>query len=117
MTVSDDGTRGYFVSIGSITTTTLADPSVPPNNGLVIYDLTDIQQRRPNPVPKGHWRGLLERRFDGAAHDPSDNQGQEVRIFVRRRRLWRHDEPGTARCGVRRGPDAVPVGKDHRHQQ
>ena len=52
LSVSDDGTRGYFVSIGSITPATLADPSVPPNNGLVIYDLTDFQNRAPNPQAK-----------------------------------------------------------------
>jgi hypothetical protein len=49
LSVSDDGTRGYFVSIGSVTPATLQDPNVPANNGLVIYDLTDIQQRKANP--------------------------------------------------------------------
>jgi hypothetical protein len=49
LSVSDDGTRGYFVSIGSVTPATLQDPNVPANNGLVIYDLTDIQQRKTNP--------------------------------------------------------------------
>jgi hypothetical protein len=82
MTVSDDGTRGYFVSIGSITTTTLADPTVPPNNGLVIYDLTDIQERRPNPVPKVigevYWK-------DGATAQhtiPVKIKGKKYVIFV-----------------------------------
>ncbi len=52
MSISDDGTRGYFVSIGSITNVTLGDPTVAPNNGLVIYDLTGIQQRVAGTVPK-----------------------------------------------------------------
>ncbi len=52
LSISDDGLRGYFVSIGSITPTTLIDPNVPANNGLVIYDLSEIQKRLPNPQPK-----------------------------------------------------------------
>jgi len=52
LSISDDGKRGYFVSIGSINPVTLTDPNVPANNGLVIYDLTDIQSRKPNPQPK-----------------------------------------------------------------
>jgi hypothetical protein len=52
LSISDDGMRGYFVSIGSINPTTLTDPAVPANNGLVIYDLSEIQQRLPNPQPK-----------------------------------------------------------------
>jgi len=60
LSVSDDGTRGYFVSIGSITPTTLTDPNVPPNNGLVIYDLTDFQNRVANPqarvVGEVYWK-------------------------------------------------------------
>jgi len=52
LSISDDGRRGYFVSIGSITPTTLTDPNVAANNGLVIYDLSDIQARKPNPQPK-----------------------------------------------------------------
>jgi hypothetical protein len=52
MSVSDDGTRGYFVSIGSVTPAGLQDPNVAANNGLVIYDLTDIQQRKANPQIK-----------------------------------------------------------------
>ena len=52
LSISDDGTRGYFVSIGSVTPTTLTDPNVPANNGFVIYDLTDFQRRKPNPQPR-----------------------------------------------------------------
>jgi hypothetical protein len=52
LSVSDDGLRGYFVSIGSINPVTLTDPNVPANNGLVIYDLSEFQKRLPNPQPK-----------------------------------------------------------------
>jgi hypothetical protein len=52
LSISDDGNRGYFVSIGSITPVTLTDPNVPANNGLVIYDLSDFQARRANPQPR-----------------------------------------------------------------
>src|SRR5215467_4358742 len=41
LSVSDDGMRGYFVSIGSVTPAGLTDPTVAANNGLVIYDLSD----------------------------------------------------------------------------
>jgi hypothetical protein len=52
MSISENGKRGYFVSIGSVTPVGIADPNVQANNGLVIYDLTEIQQRRPNPQPR-----------------------------------------------------------------
>ncbi len=52
LSISDDGKRGYFVSIGSVTPAGIADPNVAANNGLVIYDLSDIQARKPNPQPK-----------------------------------------------------------------
>jgi len=52
LSISDDGTRGYFVSIGSVTPAGITDPAVIANNGLVIYDLTDFQKRRANPQPK-----------------------------------------------------------------
>jgi hypothetical protein len=88
MSVSDDGTRGYFVSIGSVSTANLMDPAFPSNNGLVIYDLTDIQQRRSNPVPRPigqvYWR-------DGATAQHTINvtiRGRRYVIFV--------DEGGTA---------------------
>jgi hypothetical protein len=52
LSISDDGTRGYFVSIGGITPTNLADPTVPDSNGLLIYDMTEVQTRKPNPQVK-----------------------------------------------------------------
>jgi hypothetical protein len=82
LSISDDGKRGYFVSIGSITPTTLADPSVAANNGLVIYDLTDFQKRRPNPQAKAigevYWK-------DGATAQHTINvkiKGKPYVIFV-----------------------------------
>jgi hypothetical protein len=51
MSISDDGNRGYFVSIGGLSGTPadLTNPNVPANNGLLIYDLSQIQARMPNP--------------------------------------------------------------------
>jgi hypothetical protein len=54
MSISDDGKRGYFVSIGGLSGSPadLTNPAVPANNGLLIYDLSQIQARAPNPQPK-----------------------------------------------------------------
>jgi hypothetical protein len=53
LAVSDDGLRGYFVSTGTAAIPALVDPTVPATNGLIIYDLTDIQNRKGvNPQPK-----------------------------------------------------------------
>ncbi len=53
LSVSDDGTRGYFIASCSLTIPQLVDPTVPACNGLITYDLTDIQNRNgPNPQPK-----------------------------------------------------------------
>ena len=50
LSVSDDGTRGYFVSLGvSGGVPGLTNPAIPANNGLLIYDLSQIQARVPNP--------------------------------------------------------------------
>ncbi len=51
MSVSDDGTRGYFVWEGVSGTGPIVDPTVPANNGLLIYDLTPIQTRAENLQP------------------------------------------------------------------
>jgi hypothetical protein len=54
MTISDDGTRGYFVSLGGLSggAGSLTDPTIPATNGLLIYDLSEIQARRANPQVK-----------------------------------------------------------------
>jgi hypothetical protein len=51
MSIRDDGNRGYFVSIGGLggSPADLTDPTKPANNGLLIYDLSQIQARMPNP--------------------------------------------------------------------
>jgi len=51
LSISDDGNRGYFVSLGSIGSFggTPDDLTKPPTNGLLIYDLSEIQARLPNP--------------------------------------------------------------------
>jgi hypothetical protein len=52
MSISDDGRRGYFVSLGTTAAADLTNPSVAPVNGLLIYDLSEIQDRRANPQAK-----------------------------------------------------------------
>ncbi len=52
MSISDDGTRGYFVSLGGLSGNPIADltdPTKPATNGLLIYDLSQIQARVVNP--------------------------------------------------------------------
>jgi hypothetical protein len=50
LSISDDGNRGYFVSLGtSGGAAGLTDPTIPATNGLMIYDLSEIQARQPNP--------------------------------------------------------------------
>jgi hypothetical protein len=52
--VSDDGNRGYFVSIGGLGSdpSDLTNPAVAANNGLLVYDLTQVQARMANPQVK-----------------------------------------------------------------
>jgi len=54
MSISDDGKRGYFVSLGGLSgsPSDLTNPAVPATNGLLIYDLSEIQKRKPNPQAK-----------------------------------------------------------------
>src|SRR5437016_4691450 len=54
MSISDDGNRGYFVSLAGLNSNfaDLTDPTKPGLNGLLIYDLSDIQARLPNPQPR-----------------------------------------------------------------
>jgi hypothetical protein len=50
LAIRDDGLRGYFVSLdGGVD---LTNPAVPATNGLMIYDLSEIQARKPNPQAK-----------------------------------------------------------------
>jgi hypothetical protein len=88
MSISDDGTRGYFVSLGGLGATPAAVLAAPANNGLLIYDLSQIQARVPNPqvplVSKLFWK-------DGsvAQHTiPVTIKGKPYLIFV--------DEGGSA---------------------
>jgi len=49
MSISDDGNRGYFVSLGFTASADLTNPAVPATNGLLIYDTSQIQARVANP--------------------------------------------------------------------
>ena len=52
LSISEDGRRGYFSSLGSSGGPAGdADPTVAANNGMLIYDLSQIQDRKPNPQP------------------------------------------------------------------
>ncbi len=53
LSISDDGNRGYMVSVGlPASLSALTNPAVAPTNGLLIYDLSDIQLRKANPQAK-----------------------------------------------------------------
>jgi len=68
LSVSQDGNRGYFVALGfGNTAPRLLDPSVAPSDGLLIFDLSDIQARRPNPQVKTISQ-LLWKDGSGAQH-------------------------------------------------
>ena len=91
MSISDDGNRGYFVSIGGLTgfggltgdpIADLTDPTKPATNGLLIYDLSDIQARKPNPQAR-----LISTLFwkDGSISQhtiPAKIDGKPFVIFV-----------------------------------
>ena len=83
MSISDDGNRGYFVSLGtSGGTAGLTDKTVAANNGLVIYDISDIQARKPNPQVRLVSQ-LLWKDGAGAQHTiPVKIDGHPYVIFV-----------------------------------
>ena len=84
LSISDDGKRGYFVSLGGLgaTPAQALDPATPATNGLMIYDISEIQARVPNPQVK-----LISKLFwkDGsvAQHTiPVKIQGKPYIVFV-----------------------------------
>jgi len=84
LSISDDGNRGYFVSLGGLgaTPAQAIDPATPATNGLLIYDISQIQARVPNPQVK-----LISKLFwkDGsvAQHTiPVRIQGKPYIVFV-----------------------------------
>jgi hypothetical protein len=85
MSISDEGTRGYFVTMGGLNATAIADmtdPSKPATNGLLIYDLSEIQARAPNPKPRLISQLLWK---DGSAAQHTINvkiRGEPYVIFV-----------------------------------
>ncbi len=100
LSVSDDGNRGYFTSDGRLTAPQIVDPAAPAINGLVIYDLSDIQARKPNATAKVisslYWK-------DGGGAQSTIHvmiKGKPYLIF--------NDESGTATlataCGIGMNP-------------
>jgi hypothetical protein len=82
MSISDDGNRGYFVSLKSSNPAFLDDSAQPAANGLLIYDLSDIQARKPNPQVR-----LISTLFwkDGATAQhtiPIKIKGKPYLVFV-----------------------------------
>ena len=118
LSIRDDGRRGYFVALGtSGGATGITDPNVPANNGLLIYDLSQIQDRVPNPQVKLISQ-LLWKDGSGAQHTiPIKINGKPYLIFV--------DEAGTGgfssaaqrHSRVCSGHAAVPDGAHYRHQR
>jgi hypothetical protein len=95
LSISDDGTRGYFIASCTLTVAQLqsGDPQSLACNGLITYDLTDIQNRRgynpqPRVVSELYWP-------DGATGQHTINvkiKGKPYVIYV--------DEAGSAGNGV-----------------
>ena len=83
MSIRDDGNRGYFVSLGtSGGAAGLTDPTIPASNGLLIYDLSQIQARVANPqVPL--ISKLLWKDGSGAQHTiPAKIGGKQYLVFI-----------------------------------
>ena len=86
LSISEDGTRGYFTALGGLGTA--YSPSNPASNGLVIADLSEIQARKPNPQIKTI-STLLWTDGSIAQHTiPAKINGKQYVVFV--------DEAGTA---------------------
>jgi hypothetical protein len=82
LSISNDGNRGYFVSLGSSVGPELTDPNSPARNGLLIYDLSEIQARTPNPHAKLISK-LLWKDGGTAQHTiPARINGKPYLIFV-----------------------------------
>jgi hypothetical protein len=82
MSISDDGNRGYFVSLGGTDPTALTDPTKPATDGLLIYDLSQIQARAPNPQVRLVSQ-LLWKDGGGAQHTiPVKIDGHPYVVFV-----------------------------------
>jgi len=82
LSVSDDGNVGFFVAQGGTSVAGLNDPTVAPTNGLLVYDLSQIQARLPNPQVTQIGQ-LLWKDGANAQHTiPVKIAGQPYLIFV-----------------------------------
>jgi len=93
LSVSDDGKRGYFISTGTASLQSLVDPTLSNTNGLLIFDLSGIQNRTgTNPQPP-LISSLTWKDGAGAQHSILAKIGKKPYvIFV--------DESGTSGNGV-----------------
>jgi hypothetical protein len=88
LSISDDGSRAYVVAGGN-RSIAYVDPNLAPTNGLFIYDVSDIQARRPDPQAK-LISSLVFR--DGGVSQHT------IPITIKQRRYIVHvDEGGSAR--------------------
>jgi len=84
MSITEDGKRGYFVSLGGLGTTPadVLNPATPATNGLLIYDLSEIQARKPNPQVRLESK-LLWKDGSVAQHTiPARINGKPFVIFI-----------------------------------
>jgi hypothetical protein len=86
LSISEDGNRGYMVSIGGLSgnasLAALTDAAAVPINGLLIYDLSEIQSRKANPQVK-LISSLLWKDGGGAQHTiPIKIRGKPYIIFA-----------------------------------
>ena len=82
LSISNDGNRGYFVSLGSAVIANLTDPTKTGTNGLLIYDLSEIQARKANPQVRLVGKVLFK---DGSTAQHTINvkiRGKPFIIFV-----------------------------------
>jgi len=52
LSISDDGNRAYFATLSIPQATDLSNPNFVPTNGVLIADVSEVQERKPNPEIK-----------------------------------------------------------------
>src|SRR3984893_7886951 len=52
LSISDDGNRAYFATLSIPQATDVTNPNFVPTNGVLIADVSEVQERKPNPAIK-----------------------------------------------------------------